>query len=186
MLGEQLQRDVALESLVEGEVHRRHAADSETAFDAVAACDRRGACHCPLPPPLPGPAPPVPPTVPVPPKPAPPLPVVVEVPVPVVEVAVVLVGVLVVLVLVVDVGVVEVDVLVEVVVEVEVLLVVGVVVLRLVQSLAASWLTVKAPCWRLLTSADFTDPGRLVTAWLNADAAFAAAAHWPVSTAWET
>jgi hypothetical protein len=110
--------------------------------------------------------------------------VVVEVPVPVVEVAVVLVGVLVVLVLVVDVGDVEVDVLVEVVVEV--LLVVAVVVLRLVQSLAASWLTVKAPCWRLLTSADFTDPGRLVTAWLNADAAFAAVAHWPVSTAWET
>ena len=129
----------------------------------------------------------MPPTVLVPPNPAPPLPLVVEVPVPVVEVAVVLVGVLVVLVLDDDVGEVDVDVLVEVVVVVvELLLVVVVVVLRLVQSLAASWLTVKAPCWRLLTSADFTEPGRLVTAWLNADAAFAAAAHWPASTACET
>ena len=39
VLGEQLQRHIALESLIEGEVHSGHAADAETTLDAVATCD---------------------------------------------------------------------------------------------------------------------------------------------------
>ena len=48
VLGEQLQRDVALEPLVEGEVHGRHAADAEPALDPVAPCDclTVSRCHC--------------------------------------------------------------------------------------------------------------------------------------------
>lgn len=69
---------------------------------------------------------------------------------------------------------------------VELLVVVVVVVLWRRQSLAASTLIVCAPCWRLLTSPALTEPGRFWTARLNADAAFAAAAHCPALTAWET
>ena len=57
MLGQQLDRDVALEALVERQVDGRHAADSEASFQAVSPCDARGASHCPFP--LPIPAPPV-------------------------------------------------------------------------------------------------------------------------------
>ena len=39
VLGEQLQRHVALEPLVERQVDRRHAADAEAALDPVAPCD---------------------------------------------------------------------------------------------------------------------------------------------------
>ena len=58
VLGEQLERDVALEPLVEREVDGRHAADAEPALDPVAPCDRRRRVHCPLPlpPPLPLPS----------------------------------------------------------------------------------------------------------------------------------
>ncbi len=69
VLGEQLDGDVALQPVVEGEVDGRHAADAEAAFDPVPAGDRRRGGHWPFPP-LPFPLPPVP----VPPKPAPPLP----------------------------------------------------------------------------------------------------------------
>ena len=45
MLGQQLDRDVALEPAVEREVHGRHAADPEAAFDPIAPGDGGGACH---------------------------------------------------------------------------------------------------------------------------------------------
>ena len=53
VLGEQLHRDVALEPLVEREVHGRHAADAEAALEPVAACDRRRAVIVRLPVPVP-------------------------------------------------------------------------------------------------------------------------------------
>ena len=74
MLGQQLDRDVALQPLVEGELDRGHAADAEAALDAVSPGDRRCACHVQYPPSGRPPRPP--------PMPAPPLPVEV-VPVPV-------------------------------------------------------------------------------------------------------
>ena len=70
MLGQQLEGHIALETAVEGQVDRRHAADAETALDPVSPGDRRRTSHHPLPPlPLvpPLPAVPVPPPSPAPP-----------------------------------------------------------------------------------------------------------------------
>ena len=100
VLGEQLDRDVALEALVERELDGRHPADAEAALDPIPPHDRCSVSHPPPPfPPLlllPGPAPPVVPVpVPVPvvvppPRPTPPDVVVLEeVPVSVGVVAVV-------------------------------------------------------------------------------------------------
>ena len=49
VLGQQLERDVALESLVEGEMDGRHPADAEPALDPVSPCDRRVPFIVPLP-----------------------------------------------------------------------------------------------------------------------------------------
>ena len=177
VLGQQLQRDVALEALVEGEVHGRHAADAEPALDPVAACDRRRV-HCPLPPfPLPPPLPP--------PSPAPPLPVVEVVPgveLVVAEVVVVVGGV-----------VVEVGVLVEVVV--------GVLVeVRRAgrrrwassscsrsswQSAAASWPTVRGALGEVPAQRRADRDGKVCDGVAEARHAVAAAPHWPASTAEE-
>jgi hypothetical protein len=46
VLGEQLDRDLALESLIEGSVHGRHAAEAEAAFEPVAPADL-GRAHLP-------------------------------------------------------------------------------------------------------------------------------------------
>ena len=63
VLGQQLDRHVALEALVEGQLHGRHAADAEAALDPVPPGDRRSVGHppppCPLLFPLPGPVPPL-------------------------------------------------------------------------------------------------------------------------------
>ena len=152
MLGEQLHGDVALEPLVERQMHGRHPADAESSLDPVAAGDRRGASHCPFAFPFPAPAPPL-----LVPSPAPPVPLVLEEVPELVDVVadVVVVGV-------------EVEVLVLVVV-LGVLVVVSVVLLvELVldwvvvwwQSRAASTATVLAPCLRLFTRVRLTDLGR--------------------------
>src|SRR5581483_3762834 len=82
MLCQELDRHIALEPLVEGEMHGGHATNAESPFHPVSPCDCRSV-H--------GPFPPLP--LPPPPSPAPPLPLVLVVP----EVAVVVaeVGVLV-------------------------------------------------------------------------------------------
>src|SRR5438270_918596 len=75
VLGQQLDRHVALQPPVEREVHGRHASDAEPSFELVAPSDGGGVGHCPLPFPAPGPPldpPPLPPPLP---SPAPPLPV---------------------------------------------------------------------------------------------------------------
>ena len=53
VLGQQLDRDVALQALVEREVDGRHAADAEAPLEPVAAGDRHVVIHWPLPLPLP-------------------------------------------------------------------------------------------------------------------------------------
>ena len=63
VLGQQLDRDVALEPLVERQVDRRHPADAEAALDPVAPGDRLSRLvtryrRVPLPVPLPAPVPP--------------------------------------------------------------------------------------------------------------------------------
>ena len=60
MLREQLDRDISLEPVVEGELDGRHPAHAESALDPVAPRDQRHACHCPFPLPPPRPAPPLP------------------------------------------------------------------------------------------------------------------------------
>ena len=159
VLGQQLDRHVALEPVVEREVDGRHPADPEAAFDPVPACDRRRAGHCPF-----LLAPPEPPLLLAPPDPWPvvnPAPPFEVVPVAGGLVAVLLDEVLVevwvtgtvVVEVTVVVGVVgvEVEVLLEVVVEVEV---------EVLQSRAASWLTVSAPWPRFWINVVLTLRGR--------------------------
>jgi hypothetical protein len=128
-VGQQLERDVALESAVEREVDSRHPADAQSTFDPVPARDRGGAGHPPevfVAPPTGAPPPAV---------------VLLEVPVPPPLVAVVGGGVVfvgVVVVVVDDVVWVWVWVVVEVGVEVVGAVTVGVDVDFVVQSLAAS------------------------------------------------
>ena len=151
VLGQELQRDVALEAAVEREVDGRHPADAESAFDPVPARDRGGAGHPPevlVAPPTGAP---------------PPVVVLLEVPVPPPLVAVVGGGVEVVVggVVVVD-EVVDVWVWVTVVeawVEVVGTVTVGVDVDCVVQSLAASAWTVLAPWPRFATSFWLTPDG---------------------------
>ncbi len=162
MLREQLQRHIALEALIEGEVHRGHPADAEASFDPVPTGDCRCAAHCPLP--FPGP----------PPMPAPPLEPVDEVPEPVVVVAVLeLVGVVVLVVVelvgVLDVVVEDVVVLVGVLVELVVLDVVVVldvllVVLEVVEHWCAVRFAIVLASWlRFCCSVPSTDEGRPAT-----------------------
>jgi hypothetical protein len=182
VLREELDRHVALETLIECELNRRHAADAQPPLDAISACDRGCACHWGFP--LPVPEPPLPP-VPPPPSPAPPLPLVVEVvPEPVGVVAVDVV-VLVDVDVLVEVGVLVVEVVVEGVEVVEVVLVDELVVLLVVcwQSCAASCWTVEAPCSRFCVKVGLTDGGRFRTALLNVVTALAAALHCPELTA---
>ena len=172
MLGEQLDRYVALQALVERQLHRGHPADAEAALDPVPPDDRCSVSHPPPPfPPLLPSAGPVPPLLPLPvvvvvppPSPAPPVVVVVrEVPGFVGVVAVVLVVVVgVVLVVVVVVGVVVAVVVVGVVVEVVVGGDVVVVAWCWRQSFAASCAIVTAPWLRLLRSVGLTVTGRLL------------------------
>jgi hypothetical protein len=173
MFGEQLDRDVALQALVERQLHRGHAPDAEAALDAVPPDDRRSVSHPPppFPPPLPLPAP-VPPLLlfPV---------VVVPSPIPTPPVVVVaeevpgFVGVVAVVVVVgVEVEVVVVGVLDVVGVVVGMLDVVGVVVENVVvgvnvvvgsfwrQSLAASCAIVWAPWLKLVRSVGLIVAGR--------------------------
>jgi hypothetical protein len=198
VLGQQLDGDIALEALVEGELHRGHPADAETALDPVAPGDSCSISHPPPPgPPLfpfPGPAPPLLPLpLPLPsplpvvvPPPSPTPPVVVDVlPVSVGEVAVLVVVVVVVGVVVVVVGVVvlvvvledEVDgvvLLVEELVEVD-----GVETTCRRQPLAASRAIVLAPWLRLRRSVGLTAAGRVWTARFRARLALMAAPQLP-------
>ena len=62
MFGQQLDRDVALEPVIEREMDGRHPTDPEAAFDPIPTGDRRRARHCPFwlaPPPVVSPAPPL-------------------------------------------------------------------------------------------------------------------------------
>jgi hypothetical protein len=205
VLGQQLDRDVALEALVEGQLHRRHPADTEAALDPVPPGDRWAVSHPPPPDPppfpLPEPAPPLLLPLPLPlplsvvvPPPSPTPPVVVDVlPVPVVEVAVVLVeDVVVVVVVLVVVGVVLLvdvveDEVVGVVLLVEELVVIGGVerTCSSRQSLAASRAIVLAPWLRSRRSVGSMVAGRVWTARFRARLALTAAPQSPDWTAEE-
>ncbi len=81
-----------------------------------------------------------------------------------------------------------VDVVVDVVVVVELVVVVGDELVDVVVADCEHWLwaseaTVEAPCWRLVVSAGLMLDGRLLTVLFSASAAFAAAPHWPASSA---
>src|SRR6476646_7068597 len=164
MLGQQLDRDVALEPLVEREVDRRHPSDPEAALDPVAKGDCLRVVHCEFAlPPVPEPPLelPVPPPTPAPPVPVEVVPGVVGVVAGVVFVLVGVVGV--VLVLVGVVGVVAVWVCVVVVsVGVVSVCVVG-VGCTLAHWRRASWAIVETPWVRLFRSVELIDDGRLTT-----------------------
>jgi hypothetical protein len=195
VLGEQLDRHISLEPLVEGQLNGGHTPDAEAALDAVPPDDHRAVSHPPPPLELPlaGPVPPLlpvsPPVVVPPPRPTPP--VVVEV-VPVSVGVVAVVGVVVVVVVVVLVGVVVlVEVLVEADVEVELVVeeVVGVEPVDAVcgwQSLWASWAIVLAPWLRLLRRVELTVAGRVWTSPERTALALTAAPQLPDWTADET